>query len=90
MLEEHTDAMMPMGAFRWYLQIEDRGNAVRPQQIMLKVRSNPTDVEDVMGDGNDAPIEYYDLSGRRVEQPTHGIYIMKQGESVRKVVVNKQ
>ena len=90
MLEEHTDATMPLGAFRWYLQIEDRGDVARPQQIVLKVRNNPTDVEDVMGDDDDAPIEYYDLSGRRVEQPTHGIYIMKQGESVRKVVVNER
>ena len=90
MLEVHPDPTMSLGAFRWYLSIVDKGNVARPQQIVLKVRSHPTDVEDVMGDNNDAPIEYYDLSGRRVEQPTHGIYIMKQGESVRKVVVNER
>jgi hypothetical protein len=92
MLEVPTDATMSIGAFRWYMQIEDKGNAVRPQQILLKVRDNstPSNIEDVMGDNNDAPIEYYDLTGRRVEQPTHGIYIMKQGNSVSKIVVNKR
>lgn len=30
-------------------------------------------------------VNYYDLSGRRVENPSNGIYIMKQGNNVRKV-----
>ena len=42
-------------------------------------------VIDVQLDNEDA--EYYDLSGRRVEQPTRGVYIMRQGSIVRKVVL---
>ena len=39
---------------------------------------------------DDTPTEYYDLSGRRVEHPTQGVYITKQGSTVRKVVVNER
>ena len=46
-------------------------------------------VENITCDNSDAPAEYYDLSGRRVDHPTHGIYIVKQGDIVRKVFVNK-
>ena len=44
-------------------------------------------VENITCDDNNAPAEYYDLSGRRVEHPTRGIYIMKQGNTVKKVVL---
>lgn len=44
-------------------------------------------VEDITSDNSDAPAEYYDLNGFRVNNPTHGIYIMKQGNTVRKVVL---
>lgn len=35
----------------------------------------------------DAPVEYYNLQGIRVENPSNGIYIRRQGKSVRKVVI---
>ena len=41
----------------------------------------------ILADAEDG--EYYDLSGRRVVEPTNGIYIVKQGNTVRKVVINK-
>ena len=47
-------------------------------------------VEDITCDNIDIPTEYYDLSGRRVEHPTQGVYITKQGSTVRKVVVNER
>ena len=46
-----------------------------------------SDIENVVVDK--LPAEYYDLSGRRVVEPTNGIYIVKQGNTVRKVVVNE-
>ena len=45
------------------------------------------DIEDIMVDTDNTPAEYYDLNGYRVDHPTHGIYIMKQGNTVRKVVL---
>ncbi len=44
-------------------------------------------IEDIMVDTDNTPAEYYDLNGCRVDHPTHGIYIMKQGNTVRKVVL---
>ena len=44
-------------------------------------------IEDIMVDADNTPAEYYDLSGRRVEHPTRGIYIVKQGDKVTKIVL---
>lgn len=35
----------------------------------------------------DAPVEYYDLGGRKVAQPKGGIFIKKQGENVSKIML---
>ena len=34
-----------------------------------------------------APVEYYNLQGVRVENPTSGLYIRRQGNNVSKVVL---
>ena len=44
-------------------------------------------VEDIMVDTDNTPVEYYDLNGFRVKNPYRGIYIMKQGNTVKKVVL---
>ena len=46
-----------------------------------------SDIEALLRDSED--VEYYDLNGFRVENPTRGIYIAKHGDIVRKVFVNK-
>lgn len=38
-------------------------------------------------EAEDAPVEYYNLSGVRVEHPTPGIYVVKQGGKVTKQVI---
>lgn len=43
-------------------------------------------IDNVDVDCNDAPVEYYNLQGVRVENPAAGLYIMKQGNKVTKVV----
>ncbi len=43
-------------------------------------------IEDVISD-NDAPVEYYNLQGIRVDNPRGGIYVRRQGNTVSKVVV---
>lgn len=45
-----------------------------------------TGVEDVTVDEN-APVEYYNLQGVRVDNPENGIYIRRQGSKVSKVLV---
>ena len=44
-----------------------------------------TGLDDVITD--DVDVEYYDLQGLRVTHPTKGIYIVRQGEKVKKVVL---
>lgn len=54
----------------------------------IKIESvlTTTGIGDVEIDG-DAKVEYYDLQGVRVENPAPGIYIVRKGDSVSKVLV---
>jgi len=38
-------------------------------------------------DDSQAPVEYYDLRGIRVENPSAGLYIRRQGSQVSKVLI---
>ena len=43
--------------------------------------------ETAVKDADDGPVAIYDLSGRRLSSaPSHGIYIIKKGDSVKKVI----
>lgn len=45
-------------------------------------------VDNIVADNDDnAPIEYYNLQGLRVDNPTGGLYIKRQGNRVTKVIV---
>lgn len=46
-----------------------------------------TGVEAITVSGNTEAAEYFDLTGRRVANPSTGIYIVRQGKTVRKVVL---
>jgi len=48
-------------------------------------------VRDVVGEDvadTDVPVEYYNLSGIRVQQPTDGLYVMRSGTTVKKIYVH--
>ena len=53
--------------------------------ISIKKTSGVEEITEVEGD--DAPVEYYNLQGIRVNNPTSGIYIVRQGAKVSKVLV---
>lgn len=44
-------------------------------------------VEGIEADNANAPVEYYNLQGVRVDNPTNGLYIRRQGNEVTKVIV---
>ncbi|MCM1070446.1 MAG: leucine-rich repeat domain-containing protein [[Clostridium] fimetarium] len=44
-------------------------------------------IEDVEVDGNNAPAEYFNLNGVRVDNPENGLYIKRQGGKATKVLV---
>lgn len=45
-------------------------------------------IESVEASAEEEPVEYYNLQGVRVDNPTPGIYIQRQGTKVRKIRVN--
>lgn len=47
----------------------------------------PTAIDEIGVDGEDAPVEYYNVQGIRVENPEHGLYIKRQGNKVSKVIL---
>lgn len=47
-----------------------------------------TSVE-IIGADDNAPVEYYNLQGVRVVNPERGIFIMRQGKTAKKVIINK-
>lgn len=50
----------------------------------ISIGTDQSSVETVEA-ADDAPVEYYDLTGMRVENPGSGIYIRRQGSTVTKV-----
>lgn len=48
----------------------------------------PAGVEGIIVD-NDAPVEYFNLQGMRVAEPSNGLYIRRQGKEVKKVFLSK-
>ncbi len=45
-------------------------------------------ISDAIGDtGTDAPVEYYNLQGIRVERPESGLYIRRQGSTSTKIIL---
>ena len=60
------------------------------EEGVKEIAAETSGIEDVIEDSNnnDAPVEYYNLQGIRVNQPAPGqVYIKRQGSSVSKVLV---
>ena len=60
---------------------------VRFSYITVKFKGDTTGVEDVTVADENAPVEYYNLQGVRVNNPEGGVYIRRQGNTVTKVLV---
>jgi len=56
-------------------------------KFLVTLPSDPSDgIIDGISTREDAPVEYFNLQGVRVQNPTHGVFIRRQGESVSKVI----
>lgn len=64
-----------------YKLVGENGNLV-----LAKV-GDTTAIDEIGVDGVDAPVEYYNIQGIRVENPEHGLYIKRQGNKVSKVIL---
>lgn len=63
--------------------------ATTPAPKALVLSGDKNSVDNVAVDAeNDAPVEYYDLQGRRIDEPTPGtVVIRRQGAKVTKIIV---
>lgn len=50
-------------------------------------KSGLSGIESVEAEDSDAPVEYFNLQGVRVDEPQNGLYIRRQGSTVTKVIV---
>lgn len=78
----------------WPTTIYDPSDGSRALAHKLNFTFNPNDfvdgptaIEDIDIDSENAPVEYYNLQGVRVENPTNGLYICRQGNKVTKKVI---
>ncbi len=64
-----------------YKLVGENGN------LVLAKAGDTTAIDEIGVDGVDAPVEYYNVQGIRVENPEHGLYIKRQGNKVSKVIL---
>lgn len=76
-----------------------KDNAVKPTEVTIDYTVNGvkmtttytakynSGIGDIEFDETDTPVEYYDLHGNKVDTPTHGIYIRRQGSHCEKIIL---
>ena len=67
--------------------VDADGNDVDTMSYAIDGEGNTTGIENVAVDNAAAAAEYFDLNGRRVSNPAAGIYILRQGSNVSKILV---
>lgn len=74
--------------FQYNFQYRSGGTVIsKPFTVKLE-EPVPSGIEDVEIDNSaDAPVEFYNLQGVRVDNPAAGLYIRRQGTKVEKVVI---
>lgn len=61
---------------------------LRPQLVLAYSKSDTnTSIEHIATADENAPVEYFNLQGVRVVNPTSGLYIRRQGNTVTKVIL---
>lgn len=61
---------------------------VDPTAMIISVEKGDTSgVSTISVDDKNAPVVFYDLMGRKVQNPTKGIYVKVQGDKAQKVVI---
>lgn len=70
----------------WYANVAPAAEPAEFNLPMVFKNSGNSAVTEVVVDEN-APVEYYNLQGVRVENPSNGLYIKRQGSKVTKVIL---
>lgn len=79
-----VDETIKAGLAKGFRMVGDSDGAVVTK---LVAKSEKSSVESVISADADAPVEYFNLQGVRVQNPENGLYIMRQGKKVSKVYV---
>lgn len=74
-LKMAADDSVYLKPFRWYMRSESRYGVTPAKSISIRIAGETTEIDEVVTENESEPV-YYDLSGRRVEKPTRGMYIM--------------
>lgn len=53
----------------------------------VSIKSDPAGIDSVENDASNAPAEYYNMQGMKVNNPANGLYIRRQGNKVTKVLI---
>lgn len=62
--------------------------SVQINSITVTCENELSGVEDVIAENDaNAPVEYYNINGVRVNNPSNGLYIVRQGNKVSKVII---
>lgn len=65
---------------------EHKATGIKSQIHTLAIDGGVTGVETIDIDAADSNVEYYNLQGVRVNNPANGLYILRQGNKVTKVI----
>lgn len=68
-----------------YISTADVAGTWEVQYISVEGEESESGITEI--EATEAPVEYYNLQGVRVENPSNGLYIRKQGNQITKVIV---
>lgn len=71
----------------WYTNIAPSVDAEEILLPVLYVKKDSSAVSTISVNDENAPVEYYNLQGIRVDNPANGIFVRRQGNNVTKVVI---
>jgi hypothetical protein len=79
---QFTSPLVTAGKYLYVKPVNDQFTG----EISVLTFDVPTGIEGVEADAN-APVEYFNLQGIRIANPSRGIYVKRQGSAVTKVLV---
>ena len=71
-----ADNTVGLKPFRWYMSAESRNGVAPAKVIQIRLADETTGIEGVETFEQTKETVYHDLNGRRVKNPTNGIYIV--------------
>lgn len=87
--EIHTISKPAAGEGKILIQAKEVYNGIHSKEVKFSLASDgtTTGITAVEAEDADAPVEYYNMQGVRVQNPGQGLYIRRQGNRVEKVAL---